>query len=135
VRRFVVVPLTAAELTTMFPIAHSLRPPTSSFEEVIESAWEMRVLPKLAARRVAELERECARLTQRLCEQREQCEALVAQTRTEQRLDAVSAASTFASSSSLANHCLVHGTSASADASGTAASAAAGYVMSYFGKH
>lgn len=54
VRRMVVVPLTGPELTAAYPIVHSLKPATASLEEIIDAAWEYRLLPKLGAKSVIE---------------------------------------------------------------------------------
>lgn len=54
VRRLVVIPLTGDDLTAAYPVVHSMLPETQSLEEVINAAWQMRLLPKLAAKNVLE---------------------------------------------------------------------------------
>ncbi len=54
VRRMVVIPLTGSELTGAYANVHSLKPATQTLEEVIDAAWEYRLLPTLLAKGVRE---------------------------------------------------------------------------------
>ncbi len=54
VRRLVVIPLTGPELTGAYSVVHSMQPATQTLEEVIDAAWEYRLLPTLLAKGVRE---------------------------------------------------------------------------------